>query len=232
MLFQPSQYSDYGQTVAPSSGTAGGFRAAGTAASTTATVAKLGLLATGSSTLGPPGWIAAGVLGAAAGTVVVISEIKKGKKNKAAAVKWAKQIGLPDPDEAARFIVKVATKDKKWRRKELAQQKRQIARKKGRRTTKGRTRRMERDQWKIDVLTAYERYLKTGSVQRQTKTAQFKPSSSGQRRQIRQATGQVMPAAMPAAMPAPTGSSSTPLIILGVTSAVLIGGYIYSQRGQ
>jgi hypothetical protein len=228
MLFQPSQYSDYGQTVAPSSGTAGGFKAASTAASTTATVAKLGLLATGSGALGPAGWIAAGVLGAAAGTVVVISEIKKGKKNKAAAVKWAKQIGLPDPDEAARFIVKVATKDKKWRRKELAQQKRQIARKKGRRTTKGRTRRMDRDQWKIDVLTAYERYLKTGSVQGQTKTAQFKPSSSGQRRQIRQATGQ----AMPAAMPAPTGSSSTPLIILGVTSAVLIGGYIYSQRGR
>ena len=228
MLFQPSQYSDYGQTVEPSSGAAGGFKAASTTASTVSTVATLSAAAAGSATVPVAGWVAAAVLGAAAGTVVVISEIKKGKKNKAAAVKWAKQIGLPDPEEAARFIVKVATKDKKWRRKELAQQKRQLARKKGRRTTKGRTRRMDRDQWKIDVLTAYERYLKTGSVEKVGRTTKFKASSSRQRQQIRQATGQ----AMPAAMPAPTGSSSTPLIILGVTSAVLIGGYIYSQRGQ
>ena len=252
MNFIPSHYSAYGATVEATSGGASTLKIAGTAANTTATA--LSVAAAGSTAVGPVGWVVAGVLGAAAGTIVLITEIKHGKKNRKAAVKWAKQIGLPDPDEAARFIVKVATKDKKWRDKELAQQKRQITRKKGRRETKGRTRRMDRDIWKRDVLIAYRRYLKTGNVRpAPSSSAQvFRPTSPGsrsssparRRRQMPtspQAQGFVstsspqaqgfVSTSSPSA--APAGLSPAAMAALAIFGALAIGGVVYGvQKGR
>jgi hypothetical protein len=238
MSFRPSVYSSYGQTIEPSSTGVSTLKVAGQAASTTATT--LTVLGTGAATVPVGGWIVAGALGIAAGTVILVNEIKNGKKNKAAAVKWAKQIGLPDPEEAAAFIVKVATKDKKWRDNELAQQRRQIKRKKGRRVTEGRTRRMERDKWKRDVLVAYKRYLKTGSVTGKPSSAQtFQPiqaasrgSATGRRRQIPQTRGGGFVPSSAAAPAGAAGLSPGAIAAIAVVSVLVIGGVVYgTQKG-
>lgn len=59
------------------------------------------------------GWIAAGGLAAAAGTVALVRGIRKGKVNRRAAVAEAKKLGLPDADKVPGFAAKAIRLAKK-----------------------------------------------------------------------------------------------------------------------
>lgn len=104
--------------------------AAGALTSGAAGVQAGTLLATGSTaaaTIPVAGWVAGGVLAAGAGTVALVRGIQKRKLNKEQAVRWARSLGLPDPEEVPGFVLRLSRKDKDWRSREAAQLRRKLA---------------------------------------------------------------------------------------------------------
>ena len=102
----------------PSVVTAGGSSAAGLATAA----------ATAAATVPVAGWIAGGALAAAAGTVALVSGIRNGRVRRAQAIKWAKELGLPNPGTVPGFVVKLSKKPRSWRMRRLAYHKKQLAR--------------------------------------------------------------------------------------------------------
>ncbi len=88
------------------------------------------LLATGSTaaaTVPVAGWVAGGVLAAGAGTVALVRGIQKRALNKEQAVRWAKRLGLPDPEEVPAFVLRLSRKGRDWRARAAARFRRELA---------------------------------------------------------------------------------------------------------
>lgn len=98
---------------------AGGAAAA--AGGTAAAGASGGLLAAAgaSATVPVAGWIVGGVLAATAGTIAIVKGIRQRKVKKKDAIRWAKKLGLPDPDSVPGFVIKLSKKPKSWRMQKL-----------------------------------------------------------------------------------------------------------------
>jgi hypothetical protein len=154
--FQPSSYSGHygdGEQVAID---AAKVTVAGTGTAA-ATAGGLIVAAGAASAVPVAGWIAAGVLGGAAGIVALVGAIKGGKARRRDAVALAKKLGLPEPEKAPGFIVGVLKKSKAKRAKLLARYKRRIARISKRRNklfAKARARRLAKLKWRVRVLEA------------------------------------------------------------------------------
>lgn len=98
--------------------TAGG---AASGAGAAAAAAPLFVAAGASAAVPVAGWIAAGVLGAAGGTVALVAAIKNKKISDKAAVKLAKKLGLPDPERMPGFTARALDLSKSKRAKLEAQ---------------------------------------------------------------------------------------------------------------
>lgn len=66
------------------------------------------------------GWIIAGLAGATAGSIALVSAIRAGKRRKADAAKEAAGLGLVDSDGIPGYVVKALKKGKAWRADEMA----------------------------------------------------------------------------------------------------------------
>jgi len=109
------------------------LKGVGGAASAGATGVKAGALLAGagaSATVPVAGWVVGGALAAAAGTVAIVQGVKKRKVSKKQALAWAKSMKLPrkDAEEVAGFVIKLAKKDARWRKRQKARIKRRLAR--------------------------------------------------------------------------------------------------------
>lgn len=157
--FQPSPYSGHygdGEQVALDTTRV-------TVATTVAgggTVAALATAAGGVAAIPVAGWVAAGVLGGAAGIVALVGAIKGGKARRKDAVALARRLKLPEPEKAPGFIVGVLKKSPAKRAKLLARYKRRMARISKRRNrlfAKARARRLAKLRWRVRVLEALAR---------------------------------------------------------------------------
>jgi hypothetical protein len=154
--FQPSHYSGHygnGEQVAIDA-TKITVAGTGTAA---ATAAGLAVAAGSVAAIPVAGWVAAGVLGGAAGIVALVGAIKGGKARRKDAIALARKLKLPEPEKAPSFIVGVLKKPKAKRAKLLARYKRRIARISKRRNklfAKARARRLAKLRWRVRVLEA------------------------------------------------------------------------------
>lgn len=163
--FRPSPYSGYygnGEQVAIDTAKV----TAATAVAGGSTVATLAVTAGAVSAIPVAGWVAAGVLGAAAGVIALVGAIKKGKARRRDAVALAKKLKLPEPDKVPGFIVRALKMKKAKRAKLLARYKRRIARvskRKNRLFAKARDRRLSRLRWQVRVLEALRR-LESGKM--------------------------------------------------------------------
>lgn len=110
--------------IAGGGAAAGGAAAAGSAGAAGTLAAAAGA----SATVPVAGWVVGGVLAVAAGTVALVQGIKKRRLNKASAIKWAKKLNLPDPEEVPGFVLKLSRKDRKWRDKVRARYVRRLER--------------------------------------------------------------------------------------------------------
>lgn len=170
--FRPSAYSGhYGNGEQVAIDTAKVTTATAVAGGSTA--ATLAIAAGGVAAIPVAGWVAAGVLGAAAGTVALVAAIKKGKARRKDAVALAKKLKLPEPERAPGFIVKALKLKKAKRSKLLAIYKKRIARiskRKGKLFAKARARRLSRLKWQIRILEALGR-LESGKMTAKEKKA-------------------------------------------------------------
>ena len=114
-MFQPSPYSELG---APDED-GGGSRAASGAAGAATAAAGLAKAAGASATVPVVGWVVAGALAAAAGTVGLVAGIKRRRVNKATALRWARRMKLSkkDAEDVAGFVINLQKRDASWRRK-------------------------------------------------------------------------------------------------------------------
>jgi hypothetical protein len=154
--FRPSSYSGhYGDGEQVAIDTAKVSAATGVAGGTAVT----GLLVAAGSVAAVPvaGWIGAGVLAAAAGTVALVASIKAGKARRKDAVALARKLKLPHPEKAPGYIVRVLKLKKSKRAKLLTRYKQRIARlskRKSKLFAKARARRIADLKWKVAVLVA------------------------------------------------------------------------------
>ena len=163
--FRPSPYSGHygdGEQVAIDTAKV----TAATAVAGGGTVATLAVTAGAVSAIPVAGWVAAGVLGGAAGVIALVGAIKKGKARRKDAVALAKKLKLPEPDKVPGFIVRALKTKKAKRAKLLARYKRRIARvskRKNKLFAKARERRLSRLRWQVRVLEALAR-LESGKT--------------------------------------------------------------------
>lgn len=163
--FRPSAYSGHygnGEQVAIDTAKV----TAATAVTGGGTVATLAVTAGAVSAIPVAGWVAAGVLGGAAGVVALVSAIKKGKARRKDAVALAKKLKLPEPERAPGFIVRALKLKKAKRDKLIARYKRRIARiskRKNKVFAKARARRLSRLKWQLRILEALGR-LESGKT--------------------------------------------------------------------
>jgi hypothetical protein len=121
-----------------------GATTVGTGASAAGAVSSLMVAAGGSAAIPVAGWVAAGVLAAAAGTVALVAAIKGGKKRRAEAIAEAQRLGIPNAADVPGYV----TRAMKWNtaklRKELVKARRKLGhkRKGGRAWQKWKSRRM------------------------------------------------------------------------------------------
>jgi hypothetical protein len=153
--FRPSPYADYGTAGQVARDTT---RVAATTALTGGTAAASLAVAAGSVAAVPvAGWVAAGVLGGAAGIVALVGAVKSGKARKRDAVALARRLKIAEPDKAPGFIVRALRLSDAKRRKLIARYKRRIARISKRRNrlfARARARRLARLRWRLQVLEA------------------------------------------------------------------------------
>jgi len=163
--FRPSTYSGHygdGEQVAIDTAKV----TAATAVAGGGTAATLALAAGGVAAIPVAGWVAAGVLGGAAGIVALVGAIKGGKARRKDAVALAKKLRLPEPERAPGFIVRALKLKRAKRAKLLARYKRRIARIAKRRNklfAKARARRLSRLRWQVRILEALAR-LESGKM--------------------------------------------------------------------
>jgi hypothetical protein len=170
--FRPSPYSGHygnGEQVAIDTAKV----TAATAVTGGGTVATLAVTAGAVSAIPVAGWIAAGVLGGAAGVIALVGAIKKGKARRRDAVALAKKLKLPEPNKVPGFIVRALKMKKAKRAKLLARYKRRIARvgkRKNKLFAKARDRRLSRLRWQVRVLEALAK-LESGKMSAAEKKA-------------------------------------------------------------
>ncbi len=185
------------------------------------TAATLAVAAGGAAAVPVVGWVVAAGIGTAAGTFALVDAIKRGKVRRAEAVKLARRLGIPNPENAPTYLVKVMKWDKAKRRKELAKLREKL--KKQRKRGKGwwesaaNQRQDIRDlRWKINVLNTLGQALGEGRRGRPARRGR-----PGRRQQIRPTPfGFKSAAGMPPASayaPRPVGVSMPPTRPVPVT---------------
>ena len=125
---------------------------------TASTAATLATTAGSVAAIPVGGWIAAGVLGAAAGITALVAAIKGGKIRKAQAIAYAKKLKIPEPERFPEFTVKALRLSDKRRKRLIILISKRINRKKDKKGLfpKRHDAKLKKDIFKLRLLKAIE----------------------------------------------------------------------------
>lgn len=198
--------------------TAGG---AASGAGAAAAAAPLFIAAGASAAVPVAGWIAAGVLGAAGGTIALVAAIKGKKISNAAAIKLAKKIGLPDPEKMPGFTARALDLSKSKRAKLEVQYATAIKNKSSKKSLfpKAQKKAIAVLKAKLHMLKAVDAYER----------GELHPA-------VKKAVA-VSPTVNPAYLPVPISAASvepetseTPIWLWGIGAAVIVGAAILARK--
>jgi hypothetical protein len=162
MQFQPSSLSN------PKKKSEAGQVAgkAATAAAPAAAKAAGGALAAagGLSAIPVAGWIAAGAIVAGVGAFAIVRAVRKGKAKKADIVKLATEQGIPDAAEVPAFTVRAVKLSPDKREKVAAKLQKQLEKLQGKKSRKGRDKRAQKIQSRLNILAAAEQLASAESM--------------------------------------------------------------------